>query len=52
VVVVMHHRIRAQIDSEDSLQFEQFILNPLSSMRERLTSYCIFTTKKSTANAA
>jgi hypothetical protein len=48
----MHHRIRAQIDSEDSRQFYQFILNPLPSMRERLAGYCIFTAKKSTANAA
>jgi hypothetical protein len=48
----MHHRIRAQIDSEDSLQFDQFILNPLPSMRERLTGYCIFTAQKCTANTA
>jgi hypothetical protein len=48
----MHHRIRAQIDNEDNRQFDQFILNPLPSMRERLTGYYIFSTKKSTANAA
>jgi hypothetical protein len=28
----MHDRISAQIDSEDSRQFEQFILNPFSSV--------------------
>jgi hypothetical protein len=48
----MHYRISAQIDSEDSRLFDQFILNLLPSLRERLAGYCIFTTKKSTANAA